>query len=292
MKNERRHELQHNDLADWIAKKFKAIEPYSKSLLAIAIAACVIFFAYSFISGRAKDRETAEWDHFDGTEEELNGVVQRHAPGTSVGDTSHLALANLDLRRGIRSLFMEKDGSASKKLIQSALDNYAAVAKSTSDNMLKQMAICGKARAHESLGQLNEAKSEYEKLLKFEKGAIFDDYSKQRIAELNRPSIKTFYDKLTELAAKPASGPGTPGERPPLNPDDLFKSSINSSKFDPIKGGLDPAQNDPQKSIDTPKPTEDKKPSGEVPPAVPTPEKSDEKSPPTIPPVEPKSESK
>ena len=304
MKNERRHELQQNELADWIEKKYASIAPYGKSIATVCVAAVVLYAAYSFISSRNLAAKNAEWDNLDSIHEaDLAGVIKRRESGTPLGDLARFKLANDDLTKGINALIRENDYDSTKKLIQESLDNYSAVANSTSDLFLKQMAICGKARAHESLNQLDAAKKEYEALLKFEKNAIFDDYAKQRIADISRGSVKQFYTTLTQMASQPKPKSGTPDPKPPFSLDnfgDPTKSSlIDPSKFGPLPGT--PADNfdaGAKKPDGETKPAEPAKPSDEKSATEPAKEKADDKSAPapTNPPPaktdEPKAESK
>ena len=42
MKSERRHELQHNELADWLIKAGQQIKPYQNAMLAGAVALFIL----------------------------------------------------------------------------------------------------------------------------------------------------------------------------------------------------------------------------------------------------------
>ncbi len=54
MKAERRHELQHNELADWLAATAERLRPYSRAILGVTIAAVVLLLAYYLITSRRK----------------------------------------------------------------------------------------------------------------------------------------------------------------------------------------------------------------------------------------------
>ena len=60
MKTERRHELQTNDLADWMGHQFERIKPYSLSILAGVVAIAVIAVVWAIVAARStQDTETA-----------------------------------------------------------------------------------------------------------------------------------------------------------------------------------------------------------------------------------------
>ena len=259
MKTERRHELQSNELANWITNHYKTIEPYTKSILAVAIAALVAYSAWSFISARSKDKEAAEWDKFDGGREELNALILRHSIGTPLGNMAHLSLADMNLSEGIDALL--KDRTEGIRLLKLAHDDYAAVANASTDPMVQPLAWCGKAKAEESLGDLEAARTDYKRLLGNGKLFIFDEYAKQRLADLQRPSVKEFYAVLAESQSKP---PETPGKRPSTDLDDFGGNSLPDSILDKSSFGKVPDNA--------------KKPSDDKTPLFPVPEKTDDKT--------------
>ncbi|MBI1901578.1 MAG: hypothetical protein HYS13_10775 [Planctomycetia bacterium] len=60
MKTERRHELQTNDLADWLGHQFERVKPYRMSILAGVIAIAVIAIVWAIVAARStQDTETA-----------------------------------------------------------------------------------------------------------------------------------------------------------------------------------------------------------------------------------------
>ena len=48
MKSERRHELQHNDLAEWILKTYERILPYRNTILGVGLLVVVLLVGMSF----------------------------------------------------------------------------------------------------------------------------------------------------------------------------------------------------------------------------------------------------
>ncbi|HZZ72818.1 MAG TPA: hypothetical protein VFE24_11235 [Pirellulales bacterium] len=255
MKTERRHELQSNELATWINKHSKSIEPYFKVILGVLIAGVVVALAYTFISNRTQAKEAAEWDKFfEGSKESLGGITERYSANSALGVMARLAIADTNLQDGLASLF--KDRGEANKNLKLALDDYTTVASDSQDVVLVQLAHCGKAKAEEALNELDAARKDYQFLVDQGKDAIFADYAKQRLTELNRPSIKDFYDRVATFNPKPS----TPELKSPFGglPDAttlpgslLDKSNLNNLPATPLdKSPADKTPSD--KGLDLP----------------------------------------
>ena len=62
MKSERRHELQHNELADWLAKTAEAIRPHQNAILAGLVTVLIVVLGYTWWSRTSDARTTEAWD--------------------------------------------------------------------------------------------------------------------------------------------------------------------------------------------------------------------------------------
>jgi len=62
MKSERRHELQHNALADWLVKAGETTKPYQNIMLASIVLVVVALAAYSWMSRESSAQTTQAWD--------------------------------------------------------------------------------------------------------------------------------------------------------------------------------------------------------------------------------------
>ena len=65
MKSERRHELQHNDLAEWIITAYERIVPYRNALLGVGLLAIVLYLASHFgtaIAWPRRARPGVRWE--------------------------------------------------------------------------------------------------------------------------------------------------------------------------------------------------------------------------------------
>src|SRR5947209_19021817 len=111
MKTERRHELQANQLAEFLTDVSEKAKPYAKGLLGVALAALVIVCAYLYLSKRAAADEGASWDKAmqasaSRNQEALRSVIKEY-PNKPAAICSQLLLANIQLGQGIGGLFAQ-----------------------------------------------------------------------------------------------------------------------------------------------------------------------------------------
>lgn len=197
MKTERRHELQTNQLADWMGSSVETAKPYTKLVLGVLVAAVVIVGSVMYLSGQTAKRQAEGWDkYFAGltqpTPDQLQSVADTYR-GTSVGNWSRLELADVQAVRGTDALF--KDRAEANESLRQAQQNYAIVADDpTAGDIPRQRALLGLARVNESLNELDRARETYNRLLKEFPNCAHVDEANRRLADLERPATKAFYD--------------------------------------------------------------------------------------------------
>lgn len=238
MKTERRHELQKNELADQIAHGLEAARPYSRLLGAVLLAIVVLVGGYSAWAARQSRRQQQAWDQYfaaldmsqqtlvatdpalDKARNQLSDLAEKY-PGTPVAYWAGVVAAELELDRGTKLLLNDKPQA--KDHITRALDGFRTVLNGAPQGPLPERALFGLARAHESLGQLEEASREYSKLVKDYPNAPYVPFSKERIEDLKRTSTKQLYDWLASYQPRRplANEPGTPGKRPEFSTENL-----------------------------------------------------------------------
>src|SRR4051794_17569442 len=110
MKSERRHELQHNELADRIAVLLERVLPYGKAILGAILAVVVLAIAYGAWSNQQLKKTGKSWNELfnviafndplrrdeDEIAADLDKVAQRNQ-GTSAALWALMTEANLDL---------------------------------------------------------------------------------------------------------------------------------------------------------------------------------------------------
>lgn len=246
MKTERRHELQTNVLANSLGHWADAAKPYGRAALAVILAVIVGLLAWLYLS-RQSERQLGEgWNEYfgalDGTTRDprdtLRDLADRYA-GTPVALWSRQTLADIQLNEGTNLLLTDR--KKGREDLREATETYKAlIIDGASQPGLVQQAMFGLARAHESLGELEVARGDYDKLVKDFPESPFADDAKKRAADLNQAEAKSFYDWLAKYEPpKPLSKePGTPGARP-----DFLKEpgAGNMQTLPPLAEGAAPA---------------------------------------------------
>jgi predicted negative regulator of RcsB-dependent stress response len=209
MKSERRHELQHNELAEWIAKAALAIKPYQNMLFGGVLAVLVIVAGYAVWARMAADEAAKAWDDVNavldsGDVLKLSQVIEDY-PRTSAAYMAGLVLADNYLGEGCNRLFTNKASGFDE--LNKAIRLYDAVREECRIPSLLERATFGLARAKEAKGDdksLKQAEQLYEEVAKKKPSGAFTAAANQRLADLKQPSTKVFYDQFCKFDPKPA----------------------------------------------------------------------------------------
>jgi hypothetical protein len=225
MKSERRHELQHNELADWLAKAAETIKPYQNMVMAAVALVLIVVVGYTLWSRESTAQTTRAWDEMNaaletGKPEQLSKVIEDY-PDTNVAYTAKAVLADLHLGAGCDRLF--KNRATGQEELNKAIAYYDVVLKGSRTPDLQERAAFGLARAKESKGDA-ESLAQAEKLykdivVKWPKGA-YAVAAQQRAEDLERPTTKRFYDDFRNFDPKPAFS-AEPGDRPAFDMNSL-----------------------------------------------------------------------
>ncbi len=221
MKTQRRHELQTNWLADHLGKQLEAVKPYSKMIAGVLIGLLAVGIAVNVITRRQSADVGRGWSAYFGAMsdpepgEALNKVAKDYV-GTSAGLWALQSAADSQVSEASMEMF--RDPAAARELLKKAKDNYAAVEQAAvREPMLRQRAVFGLAQVHESLGELDAARTKYEELAKQAPDTAIGKAATRRLAQLVdastgklRPEIETFYEELAEHKPLPPVIPRDP----------------------------------------------------------------------------------
>jgi len=241
MKSKRRHDLEKNELAEWLAGTYKRFRPYEKLLLGTAIFALAVLLVYTVSSRYSAGRTVKGWNEFNeiytpgasGTH--LEGIVEEY-PDSNVGHWAAVSAADAYLRSGSEQLFDNK-ADAYRDLKQ-AVDHYMSVLDKSEGRLIRERATWGLARAREALARdekdLDRAAEEYKKVFTNWPEGAYAQVARQRYDHLKGDKAAELYRRFAKWEPKPAfqDEPGTPGERPAFDldslPDDapLFEPSL------------------------------------------------------------------
>jgi len=222
MKAQRRHELQTNVLADWLAHKIEEIRPYGKTLAGIVVIIAALLFAMSFLSGQRTRDATAGWTrYFEASAERDAGAMRNVAdnfPASPAAAWARLSAADIDLAEGGNLLY--SDRNAAMERLRQARDDYQKVLEVAVEPLQKQRALFGLGLTQEALDNLPEARQAYEQLVSQWPDSALGGSAKQRLDYLAQADTEQFFSWF--FAQQPAITP--PEENAPRGPslfDDL-----------------------------------------------------------------------
>ena len=267
MKSERRHELQHNVLADWLASWFEVLKPYQNMIFAAATLLIVLVAAYAWWSRDMAERTTAAWDELntaiDSGNPTLMTKVKDDRPGTTVADMAAVVEGDEHLAAGCDQLFVNK--ATAQQELAKAIELYSLVREHCQLPSLHERATYGLARAKEAKGDaegLGQALQFYEEVAKLPNGA-YVAAARQRADDLKRTATKQLYDRFALFDPKPAFSPGQ-GDKPSMDmnslPDDVPIPMRRPTTTDrkPDEQPTDQAKPAETKPVDEAKPEETK----------------------------------
>jgi len=251
MKRERRHELQHNDLAEWILKAYERVAPYRNTILGVALLVTVLVIALALWHSHSVAEAGEAWDSLGipvfqpqfaddsgRTIAEMQKVIQSH-PGTPAAEWAEVFKGDNELTVGANKIMTDKKTGIA--FLAQARDDYAKALETLTIPAAREQAMFGKARALESLiqnkDQLHEALGAYEDLNKSFPDGMFKAVAKQRIERLQKkdsdslafyealaqytpkPKVESPHSQLSKLGPLPENPPQEPVPTPPVRPD-------------------------------------------------------------------------
>ena len=236
MKSERRHELQHNELADQLNKIGAALKPYANILLGGALLIVIIAIGWALMSRSSAANTARSWDDYNlalGNQSfaELENVVEHYA-GTQAADWAQVCDADLRLTEGCSELYTSKAGA--NEDLNKAIDQYEAVLAKSVPPLIRQKATFGMARALEAQGSVDKAIGYYKKLV--DTKGLYAEIAQARVDDLSKKSTKAFYDDFAKFDPKPAYRDDAQG---PLQFDNLDNITM-PSPGDSLLPNLDP----------------------------------------------------
>jgi predicted negative regulator of RcsB-dependent stress response len=266
MKSKRRHELQQNDLADWIADLIERVKPYSKIALASVVAVVVLAGGAMYLMSRASGRQASAWQEYL---QAVNSADLKKLKDMVAANEETSAAVAASMQIGLRQLeagnsLLLTDASEARVSLEDAITHFNKAREWTDDDLVKQVATYQLARGHESLGNIDRAMSEYKELVTGDwKDCALSKQAGERLEDLKRPSTQEFYNwHQTARATSPSSTRPPTRTGPDAKPLDLPEGpSEEATSQGPPPTSLQPA--------DQPKPPVDAAPAGDKKPEAP-----------------------
>lgn len=226
MKAERRHELQENQLASWLAEKYVDVRPYLTAAVAGVAVLALAWAGWSWYSKSAATAQAETWNRFYKAVSESSANDDtplrdfiRDFPKDPAGLAAQQRLAIILMSKGANSQLVGRD--ASRAAYQEAIENFAQVRTATDDVSLKRFATLQIAIAHESRYDLDKALEEYRSIVKQWPNSAEAERAAVRIEELSNQATKDFYE--WHRIANPAVTTPTPPKAPIEPAKDLDK---------------------------------------------------------------------
>jgi len=291
MKADRRHELQHNELAQWLIDTYNdVIVPYWKAGVGLLIVGGIVAVLVVFGFRQSAASSAGAWNDLyrvlgSRTPADYDKVAEAH-PNTEVGYWADVMSADLYLNTGCNELFMNKAEAGQD--LKKAVDRYLAVREASTDPTLRERATWGLARAYEALGgtrqgqgEMDKAKALYRELADASPPGPFAAMASRRLEQLNKPGTMRFYDEFARYdpGAPPAAEGAQPGvgtspllfDRGSLPEEPTVPDFSSALHVNPAEPGAAPAGQTPAAAGEgAPGPTAAPSPPAATPPA-PTP---------------------
>jgi hypothetical protein len=229
MKTKRRHELETNQLADWLGGMVERVRPRANLILTVVVVVLVVLLAGNFLVRRTRSRGQAAWTALvtANTPTELAAVGDDY-PDSPAGKWGLLRSGDLELAMGMRRLLTNREEALVN--LRAAQRTYERLVNGAADSpLVEQRAGMGLAKTLEALGEIQAATEAYQAILDRYPDGLFADEAKDRLEALKDPKIAEFYAWLAGQgrAGTPAAGSTAPasqnrapasGLNPTLNP--------------------------------------------------------------------------
>lgn len=235
--NQKKQQLQHNELADWLEVKLKELQPHSNSILIGILVVSVVVIGIVYVVGQQSQKKSAAWiQHFNAVDAALlegrTGALDESADDSAnslPGLWSRLLAADTHLKAGLEEMFQEHDKG--RESIETAIADYdTVITQADNDSLPSLHARLGRAIAHEALGDVTLAMEGYTSLIESAGdqpiGKLAEKY-RDRLASIPNPEEfqETFVASTPALIPPGSEGFNLPtgtGDPVPNLPDITF----------------------------------------------------------------------
>ncbi len=205
MKSERRHELQHNALANWLENAGDNLRPYANHVLIGLIALIAVFIAGMWWKGQteATSQEIAKQINFgflNQRPEMLTSVAEKF-PTEKSSPYAMIAAANMYLGGGAERLFSSK--ALAMQELDKASKTFTRAAEMSQDAEVQSQATFGLARTAECQANVDEALKLYKTVQEKWPKSPLAKFAAERRTDLEKKSTKEFFDKFAVFDPKP-----------------------------------------------------------------------------------------
>jgi tetratricopeptide (TPR) repeat protein len=223
MKAERRHELKHNELSDWLGQWVEALKPHATGvLLGLVLLGAMVMGGVWYFSGESQTAARS-WSRYFASfnEREPQKALEELAQQQSGSTAAWWALMSVgDMHLGQGAALLYSDRAEAQKHLEQAKAAYLRV-EAAEAPLLKNRARLGLAKVYESLCQPDDARKYYEQVASNDKASAIGKAAAADAIRLKDPREIAFLEWFVKQTPKrPAPLPGFGGAIPGL-PNDL-----------------------------------------------------------------------
>lgn len=224
MKAERRHELKHNELADWLGEWLEAYRPHATGISVGALVLVVIVLVSLWLISGANQSTTTAWTEYfralnDREPEKTLEQVATTQVGSQAAWWALLGVADMNLAEG--AALLHSDRPEAQKRLEKAERTYKQLLTS-GDPQIQSLAELGLARVYESLCKPAEAAKHYQAVAERERETALGALAREGLQRVKNPREVAFLEwfaQQTPRRPSPLPGvggaiPGLPGELP------------------------------------------------------------------------------
>lgn len=233
MKSERRHDLQSNELANTLGSGIEKVQPFVQYIVGGVVIAALLAVGWGVYTSFARKSAAAAWTEYyftlnTGDAEAFKAIADKH-PGSAAALWAEQTAGDEYLADGIDALY--RDRGQGVELLNNAIQSYEKVKSTAQQAELRTRAVLGLAQAHESLGEIEKAKTEYQQVINDGLQPAITTMASNRLAFLNSQAGKDFYAWFDKLKPTPAVPPKMDGDLGvlPTSPDLKFDTPIDPS---------------------------------------------------------------
>lgn len=223
MSSERRHQLEHNELAVWLGKVNKSIEPHSKPIAAVVAAAVVAGIAWTFLTteqlAKRSDATLQLIQAAAGGDSEVLAKVGDTYSDTEAGSWARLYQGQQLMIQGMTALYRNREEA--EILLSDAKQALQSAVNSSSNNLLASRGHYAIAQIEEALGDLSDEQGEdgesmlaaidsYQKVIDLNESEAMVERAEERIAALKKPATREFIAWFSKQDFSPTNDPSLP----------------------------------------------------------------------------------
>jgi hypothetical protein len=215
MKAEKRHELQQNELADWLGGHIEAAKPYAGTIAFVVIGVVVAIGLGIYLTSAGNPASAEAWSDYSSAFNDrepavaLNQLAEER-PGTSAALWALQSVGDINLAQGSIQLFSDREEA--KRMLTKAEEAYKKVEAEATDPMLRSRARLGLAKLCEATNRPAEAKKFFEQVASEEKDSAIGKAAAEGVERLSDPrNVELLAWFAEQKPRKPAPFPGTGG---------------------------------------------------------------------------------